>query len=304
MDADLITIDVRRVSAKIARLTDMADKHDADAHTHQDLAHECRLGIIELRQFITFARELAEDDLLDETPAATPGRDDDASDAVSSFEGGEPAQSSPPSPEPERAAMIPADPPRSGAAEGNEADLPAPAHIPEPVPAGASADAVDGGSRSSSPAPAVASPTKRDLVLKAHAEHPEWTVREAAEHLGLTGNVVGGYASSLGIKFAPARPASAPPPEPVPAPQPEPDHPEPLPGFGGEFVSLPAIQLRKPKPAKTEFYLRADGGKYLHQSCQGLVPGKSYAWRGTEQQLLRVRERFPETRDMAEEAVR
>lgn len=253
---------IARAEARIATLTERANQHDTDARLHGDRALECRLGIIELKQFLVMARDLAEDDIEPgaamhpqtvpfqgqsvlagqasvespapntETSAATPGGDNDAPDAASLSEGVEPAQVSTPSPD----------------------------H--EPVAAGAPAETVDGGSRPSSPAPAVVNPSsKRELVRRAHLEHPDWTVRDAAQHLGLSTGSVSGHASMLGIKFAAAN-------------------------------------------AKTMFRLRNEDGKYLHQSCQGLVSETRYAWQGTAAQIQKVRIRFPDALDLTEEIIR
>lgn len=152
----------------------------------------------------------------------------------------------------------------------------------------------------------------RQRIADALEEHPNMTAREVAEYIGADPNHVATVASQAGLpvrKLTPEEKASAlraggqrgglamreaaPPPEPPPS---------------NGYVSLPVIppELRKAAPkaaGKALFYLRSDNGKYLHQSCQGLVPGPTYAWKGTEVQLLAVRTKFPETRDYSEEVV-
>lgn len=163
------------------------------------------------------------------------------------------------------------------------------------------------------PVAAAGGKSLRQRIADALEEHPNMTAREVADHLGVNPNHVATVASQAGLpvrKLTPEEKASAlrsggqrgglatreaaPPPEPPPS---------------TGYVSLPVIppELRKAQPkasGKVLFYLRSDNGKYLHQSCQGLVPGPSYAWKGTEAQIFKVRDKFPEALGLTEEAVR
>lgn len=69
----------------------------------------------------------------------------------------------------------------------------------------------------------------------------------------------------------------------------------------------PAPAVVPPAPVKhakgTKFRLRAANGKYLHMSCTTLTSDRSYAWSGTEDKLLAVRQRFEIARDLAEEVI-
>ncbi|MEX0684031.1 MAG: hypothetical protein WD472_11345, partial [Dehalococcoidia bacterium] len=115
---------------------------------------------------------------------------------------------------------------------------------------------------------------------------PDWNRHQIAAHPGLSAGSVSGHACHLGIKIpvAPAIVETVAPATPSPA-----------------AASPPPV--RRPKGRK--FRLRAGNGEghYLHMSGAGLVPGKTYAWEGTESQLLALRQKHPEARDMREEVV-
>jgi hypothetical protein len=157
----------------------------------------------------------------------------------------------------------------------------------------------------------------RQRVADALDERPGMTAREVAEYIGADPNHVATVASQAGLpvrKLTPEERAAALSasghrggiaPRTMPTEAAPPLEPPPSTGY----VSLPVIppELRKATPkasGKTLFYLRSDNGKYLHQSCQGLVPGPTYAWKGTEAQILKVREKFPDVAGYTEEAVR
>jgi hypothetical protein len=46
------------------------------------------------------------------------------------------------------------------------------------------------------------------------------------------------------------------------------------------------------------FVLRDWQGAYLHSSCEGMTQNAQFAWKGTEHQLRRVREKYPNTADL------
>jgi hypothetical protein len=73
-------------------------------------------------------------------------------------------------------------------------------------------------------------------------------------------------------------------------------------------VSPPKPPTSRPaaKHARGQLFRLRTGnrdGKYLHQSCIGLVDDNAYAWKGTERQMVAVRARYKEALDMYEEPV-
>ena len=162
-------------------------------------------------------------------------------------------------------------------------------------------------------------------VAAAHAEHPKWTVRQLADHLGVAYEKVAGAARDRDLpvrkltedelhnarrhggknggrapKAKPAEAASLPP-----APPPVVDRP--VDDAEADFVPPRTVDdpVRIKKPSGQQFRLRTGRGegKYLHMSCVGLVPGKSYAWIGNEKQMAAMRLKFPDTADLYEEPV-
>lgn len=270
---------IARAEARIASLSTDAAALELGALRLAQRAADCRMGVRDLQNFITMARELAEDEtepqaampaqtdpvgaegvlagqaLVEspakntETSAAMPGSGDGDADASSASAGEESAASpatlsaATPMDEvgiassseelPERAVLHPADPPRSGAAEGNEADPSAPedqslakaseaepvatqsvqpegdasrpsigggtdAPIgPEPVTENADATPQAGGETQAPPAP-----SKRELVRETHEAHPDWTAKQIGEHLGLTIGSVSGHLSNMKIRLS------------------------------------------------------------------------------------------------------
>jgi hypothetical protein len=188
-----------------------------------------------------------------------------------------------------------------------------PATIPEPEIPGstetsaetpgseAAVDDADAAPAGEAPAPdASPAPTStRQRVKQLHDEHPEYTRRQAWEALGITEGSLSGHSFALGIKWKPLepvrfeRPAPPPPPEDAIAPD---ETVTPSNGF-----SAP----RPPRPKGAQFRLRAGRGegKYLHMSGVGMTDNKTYAWIGTEAQLLKLRQKFPDARDLVEEVV-
>lgn len=163
-------------------------------------------------------------------------------------------------------------------------------------------------------------------VMRVNSEHPDWTARQVADHLGkeprhvinaakvwsiqlrkLTPEEVlearrqGGRKGSATLHAKPEAPevASGPQVETEVAPDAEPAE-EP------KFTPLHSDAPPKiVKPRGQQFRLRTGKGegKYLHMSCFGLVPGRSYAWIGTASQLEAVRKKYPETLDLHVEVV-
>lgn len=165
----------------------------------------------------------------------------------------------------------------------------------------AAVDDADAAPAGEAPAP-DASPapiSTRQRVKQLHDEHPEYTRREAWEALGITEGSLAGHSHALRIKWAPLdpvrfeRPAPPPPREDAITPD---ETVTPSNGF-----SAP----RPSRPKGAQFRLRAGRGegKYLHMSGVGMTDNRSYAWIGTEAQLVKVRQKFPEARELVEEVV-
>lgn len=183
------------------------------------------------------------------------------------------------------------------AAPAGEASRPdaSPAPVLSIVIAEKAPDPAPAGEPSTSPAPT----STRQRVKQLHDEHPEYTRREAWEALGITEGSLAGHSHALGIRWKPLepvrfeRPAPPPPPEDAIAPD---ETVTPSNGF-----SAP----RPSRPKGTQFRLRAGRGegKYLHMSGIGMTDNKTYAWIGTESQLVAVRRKFPEARELYEEVV-
>lgn len=159
------------------------------------------------------------------------------------------------------------------------------------------ADAAPAGEASrpdASPAPI----STRQRVKQLHDEHPEYTRREAWEALGITEGSLAGHSHALGIRWKPL--------EPVRFERAEPPPPEDA--IGPEETVTDVVQTRVGAPSRpkgTRFRLRAGRGegKYLHMSTVGMTDNKTYAWIGTESQLVAVRRKFPEALDLYEEVV-
>lgn len=173
----------------------------------------------------------------------------------------------------------------------------------------------------------------RQRVENVLAEHPDWTARQIGDHLGVHQKHIASIARNNNLpvrKLSPeevlearrrggamggalgkqrreaGEPVEAREPPPAPTPPPEPERPPAPPVLAaspspGGVVTKPMARA----PRGTQFRLRTGRGegKYLHQSGVGLVPGRTYAWMGSESQLLAVRQKFPEARDMYEEVV-
>jgi hypothetical protein len=158
-------------------------------------------------------------------------------------------------------------------------ETPAPSPGSEAAVDDADAAPAGGASRpDASPAPT----STRQRVKQLHDEHPEYTRREAWEALGITEGSLSGHSSHLGIRWA--------------------SQPEPARFTPHEPVATPAP---RPLPKGTQFRLRAGRGegKYLHMSGIGMTDNKTYAWIGTESQLVAVRRKFPEARELYDEVV-
>lgn len=51
------------------------------------------------------------------------------------------------------------------------------------------------------------------------------------------------------------------------------------------------------------FVLRDWQGSYLHSSCTGMTRNVGFAWKGSERQLRKVREKFPSTEELVASAI-
>lgn len=217
---------------------------------------------------------------------------------------------------PEPPVSHPADPPRSEASTRKDEVLVAPEapsdiantiSLETPTPSQGSEAAVD--DADAAPAGEVASPvaspappphpiSTRQRVKQLHHEHPEYTRREAWEALGITEGSLAGHSYALGIKWKLLEPVKFERPAP-PAPPEDAIAPD---------ETVPDIVQQRPRAhvAKgAQFRLRAGrgDGKYLHMSGIGMTDNKNYAWIGTEAQLLKLRQKFPDARDLVEEVV-
>lgn len=149
-------------------------------------------------------------------------------------------------------------------------------------------------------------------VKALHDAHPEYTRKQAWEELGITEGSLAAYSYTLGIKWTPQpKPVKASPsPAPVVAPPPTPPRPvveRPDSEADADFVPprLEGAPARVVKPKGLRYRLRAGRGegKYLHMSGVGLTSQKAYAWIGSETHMAKMRERFPDARDLVEELV-
>ena len=164
-----------------------------------------------------------------------------------------------------------------------------------------------------SPSPAK---TLAGQIAAVHAEHPDWTARVIADHLGKRPPVVRRAAQNNGIDL----PAGIPGRRGVAADRPQearkspPAHkalakPEPLPTLPNEPVrNVKRIPPHQPKG--TRFRLRNSDGLFLHSDLNAMLRkglrfvGKSeYPWEGSERQMLAVRQMLPATIDLREEVI-
>lgn len=163
-----------------------------------------------------------------------------------------------------------------------------PASVPEVLPTGKPGGDAD----TSSPAPS-SKPTLRQRILELHAAHPEYTVKQAVEALRTTKSSLSAYSSILKIKWRAERePAGGGSVPDAASPAPQPIRPP---------VASPAPA--RPMPSGTLFRLTDGNGLYLHQSCTAMTPQVHYAWTGTADKLLAVRQKFPIARDLTEQVV-
>jgi hypothetical protein len=160
------------------------------------------------------------------------------------------------------------------------------------------------------PAPSIVS-----RLRALNAEHPEFTVRQAANQLGLdvekvrTNSYVNKikwahsshFARRLGGEVAAdavERRAEANEAFDEPSPAPEPKR-------APAVKSEPAIDApRIPRPLSgSKFHLVNDKGEYLNRFCAGFTTDRRTAWIGTEQQLAACRRNFDIARDLTERPV-
>src|SRR5690606_29140366 len=76
----------------------------------------------------------------------------------------------------------------------------------------------------------------------------------------------------------------------------------PAAGAANPPPSASAAPTRKAKPGQ-RFWLRDQAGRYLHCSCLSMTGDRSYAWSGTEAQLVACRRKFSLAADLREVAV-
>lgn len=171
-------------------------------------------------------------------------------------------------------------PPTPGSASviGESTVATASAALPESLPTGKPGGDAD----TSSPAPA-SKPTLRQRILELHAAHPEYTVKQVVEALRTTKSSVSAYSSILKIKWRAER----------------------EPAGGGSVPDAPVASPApaRPMPSGTLFRLTDGNGLYLHQSCTAMTPQVHYAWTGTADKLLAVRQKFAIARDLTEQVV-
>lgn len=138
----------------------------------------------------------------------------------------------------------------------------------------------------------------KERVWEVNQAHPEWSAAEIARHLSVTPSAV-----SLAVKML-----SLTLPEGARGPKPKPQEREPREpeeqgsGEAGETTFAPRVR----RVSGTRFRLRerVGEGRYLHMTGEGLVDDKRYAWIGGESQLLAIRQKRPEARELREEIVR
>jgi hypothetical protein len=168
-------------------------------------------------------------------------------------------------------------------------------------------------------APEAAAPNLKlvDRIRMVLAENQNATARQIGDEIGVHQKFVNAAAKAAGIELFRLSPedllksrrnGTKGVPS-IPAPQPEADVVEPAPEAAPAPVEPPPSSEYQPviikRPRGVRFRLRQGNGegKYLHMSGTGLVPGKSWAWIGTEAQLLAIRQKFPEAQELREEVV-
>lgn len=241
-----MTIDlIARAEARISSLTSQVVALDAQMMDIRDRAMDCRLGIQELQQFITLARELADEPDQEPRPNATDGQAADyvvVTPAAAERVTGDDGHASSPSVSPEGASEevggvasacsasaagseiperreLDVDADAAGVKAGETASIP-PLQVDTGAADEAPADALPSEAATREAAASAAPETipsdqeppalsKRQLVRITHEDHPDWSAAQIADHLGLSKGSVSGHASSLGIKFAKAVVAAA-----------------------------------------------------------------------------------------------
>lgn len=134
---------------------------------------------------------------------------------------------------------------------------------------------------------AEASPaTLKQVVGAAMRDHPDWTPRQIAEATGRLKGSVQATMSILRREAASQSPVQM--QEPVAAPIAEPDEP-------------PSPLRPVPAHPKGHFYLRNDRGEYLHRHEGGMTRRPGFFWSGTEAEILDLKKRKHELRDLFEQ---
>lgn len=152
-------------------------------------------------------------------------------------------------------------------------------------------------------APASVQPTLKQLVGPLMDEHPDWTAAQIAEAIDRPRGSVAATMSVLRRERSSGAPDAVPFGTVVPASQ---QKPEPISTRPYREVSTKPITY----PSGSHFRLRDVSGSYLHQSVMPgpdgnplLTEDRTYAWQGTESQLVAVRKKLSGTIDMWVEPV-
>lgn len=132
-------------------------------------------------------------------------------------------------------------------------------------------------------------PTLKQRILDLYEAHPEYTARDAIEFLGCPRGSFQAYTSTLGLKWGQSpEPAREPVEtvEPVAAPDGQPDQ-SPVRANG--------------HASETRFFLRNEGGEYLHQGTHTFTRIAKFYWTGTEADILSLKKAKPYLSDLAEQ---
>lgn len=162
-------------------------------------------------------------------------------------------------------------------------------------------------------APVPKPPTLADRI-KAHlADHPDATLKELSDALGVKQTSVGWAASKAGIELrkytaeeraeATRRGIAAKAKTAAPVEGADMARPGKVAlDTENEPLDAPRV-IKRPKGQRIRLRQKLGSGKYLHMGGEGLVDSKVYAWIGTSAQLEALRARFPDTAGMVEEVV-
>jgi hypothetical protein len=144
----------------------------------------------------------------------------------------------------------------------------------------------------------------RSRIEALRAEHPNWTLDQAVEHLDAKRSSLTAYAAVLGFKWPRSAPSAQKPAEPVsspdePSPAPEPERP---PAVKSEPANEAPGDTRAAVSGK-RFWLVNDAGLYLNRFGTGFTADRRNAWDGNEKQLAGIRRSYLIARDLREKPV-